>query len=621
MAEFLVDVGHDTYIDEAKPNRAFGDQRYLLLSNKTDERKRVILNIDPGPVLGRTVLASVLSLRVKDAVAGQTITVQAIGAGRANTATVTWDSAPAVTGPTASVTIGAVPAGGRIEIPVTALVQAIADGGPRFGWRITTSTNAGATLMSFDVDDATQLLTAVSEASDAPAKLAPAGQAVSLAKPLLRGDWVDLDGATDCNAVQVQVDPAGSAGTAWDSGTVATTLPRLDLAGTTYPGLANHASTKWRMRVRSTTTGAWSEWSDWVEFTRDVKANLSLTSPAGGTLWDPTVLIAGTVDAGTLLSVVVDAFDVLTGSVRYTQAVSLPSGATSFAVQMPFLSNPPKGQRPAPILLDGRAYGFRARAVDRVDRAYGGPGDPPYLEAVVTATFSQDGTISPATDLQVLDGAGSGARVRFKRAAAPDSFAIFRDGVRIARPAAADIFVSGTTYEWRDRDCPPNQTSSYRVRAVTQASPGNPRESPSTDPVDFFNAMEGLWLITSEAGSVKLLGREIRELRRQEKRITFDQPFRSSPMSIRTAPGGLTGPVTVYLKGGQAPTKADRVVLDAIARGKAGDVTLVYGTTVIPAAITNLSVVDDPRTAPAQGDYRHAVSFQVDQCGDFDRVA
>jgi hypothetical protein len=231
VAEFDVKTGHDTWLSEASPNAVNPSGRFPAVRAGGSARFRTLLNmpLSASRIGGKTILSAILSAPVHGNWVNQTITVQALAASW-NQARANWNNQPGVLGATAvSAATGALTAGQRFEIDVTALVQAIANGQANYGWRITTSQSTDrSTFRGFDSGFAAWTLHV--EVSDAPAKptqLAPAG-VISVAKPVLLFDEID-----DLAAVNVQVDASASSPFDYDSGWVNVTTPQLDLAAIT----------------------------------------------------------------------------------------------------------------------------------------------------------------------------------------------------------------------------------------------------------------------------------------------------------------------------------------------------------------------------------------------------
>jgi hypothetical protein len=176
---------------------------------------------------------------------------------------------------------------------ITAQMQAVSNGDLWYGWRLSSDFNPavyvyGPTYPNTAVRPWVEVTWADNPAT--PVGLSPAGgRAVNLSNPVLRAVYHDVSGNTTLQSVQVQLasTSTGFATPTWDSGTVATGDPELDLntdGATHYPGLAVGATTWWRIRMQDG-AGLWSAYSDPESFTRDDKGTLTVQNPPdpGGT--------------------------------------------------------------------------------------------------------------------------------------------------------------------------------------------------------------------------------------------------------------------------------------------------------------------------------------------------
>ena len=203
---------------------------------------------------GATIVSATLTLYQKDSATGgsRTLTVRRIDE-IWKASTVTWNRNPDVVGTTVqSQTRGNGGADGRTwDFDVTNHVQSVVDGADWFGWRVTSDV---ATAMSVFAQGRYAPILAVEwrERPEAPETLSPSGnRAVGVNKPTLRFDFTDVGGDTTLESVQVQIDAGNDFDSPdFDSGTVDTSDPELDLADTAYGGISDGADTWWRVRVK-----------------------------------------------------------------------------------------------------------------------------------------------------------------------------------------------------------------------------------------------------------------------------------------------------------------------------------------------------------------------------------
>jgi hypothetical protein len=234
VADYPVTTGSDTWVSEASPASVNPSGRFPALKGGSGDRFYTLLHmpLSMARIGGRTILSATLSVPVQGNWVAQTVTIQALAA-KYGVANVNWNNKPGVLGATAATATGALTAGQRFELDVTALVQAVANGQDNFGWRLTTSQSTDrSTIRGFESGYSPWTLDIeVSDAPPTPDQLSPAG-VISIAKPVLQVDDTD-----DLAQIQVQVDASASSPFDYDSGWVATTEPLLDLAAITANAL------------------------------------------------------------------------------------------------------------------------------------------------------------------------------------------------------------------------------------------------------------------------------------------------------------------------------------------------------------------------------------------------
>ena len=608
MGEQVIRRGHDTFIESAHANREHGDSKYPQVISGA---ARTLLFMPLEGVKGRTILSATLTGRVRNAFPAQTLTVQTV-AEKWSAAWANWtkNQSLAVTGPTATVATGSLADGASFEVNITALVQTVANGGDYFGLRITTNSATGGRFYGFDSGDDSWTLTIVtSDAPQEPTTLYPAGGVVGVSKWTVSCDFTDLGGSTEQSAMQVQVDPAGNgAAPAWDSGWVATTIPELDLAATSYPGLASGATTKWRVQVKDADGNA-SGWSDWVSVTYVPKPALILDNPPSGILADATTTIAAHITTGTLQAWrvrIADGDDKT--ATRYDSRKRDGSG-TAIACDLPVKND--DGDR---VFKDDGTYWLNVRAWDRLDRLRGAAGDPPYIETWVQVTFDDDLALSPVSSLNVSQ-IGNTPRVRLswsRTAGAADGWAIYRDDERLDRVDAEDITASGGSYEWIDDSAAPNEWHTWHIKAVVNGAQSKPGPTAS-----LRLELDGVWLLSS-AGDVVLEGEGVGDFKAADRRATYSLPNKPYDVDIVGALGGISGTFagTIDVRDDRPDVDAVRRVLRSIRRNPTKQVQLVYANRSIPVLLRDVNV--DASENYTRDTEEHTVSFFAQQVGDFE---
>ncbi len=420
----------------------------------------------------------------------------------------------------------------------------------------------------------------------APVDLSPAGNRhVSIAKPVVRAydGWPeDSDGQIDAFNVQINATDVWTAPT-FDSGTVVTTDPELDLSTTAYAGLSAGSSTFWRCRVR--VDGNWSLWSAGTQFARTDKPVLTITNPAAApnnfvTEWTPPFswTFTGQKDFQAALS----------HADRPDKVLHDSGWVTSTAVSY----TPPPGI----LTREGTNYVLEVRTRDAVDRE-ATPGDPAFVRATRQFTFAESAVPAPVTGLTVTQhSVYPDMLADFTRTTAPDSFTLLRkidtDPYEVVEDGIvpSDVLVSGTSYQIRDRTARPNCPLTYKVQAVVNnaASTGNPTGSITL-------VQEGIWLTDLDQDiRVHIAGDEGVDLLLGESSAVYTPPAGGQVVLVSQGLRGYQGTVSgflVPLGGVAAATWEARLRLirerpEALVRLSLGDINLrgwIQNVTVRPS--------------------------------------
>ena len=609
MGEQVIRRGHDTWVESAHPSLEHGDGKYPQVLNGA---ARVLLFLPLEGIKGKTILSATLTGRVRNAFPAQTLYVE-MPTEKWSAAWVNWSKQPAVGTAVVSTTVGALADGAQVSWSIGSLVQSVANGADYFGFRIRTSLAAGGRFYGFDSGlDSWTLTIETSDAPQIPTTLYPANGAVGLPKWVISTDFTDVGDSTEMASMNVQVSPTANAATAWDSGEVATAIPELDLAATSYPGLAANATTQWRARVKDG-DGNWSGWSDWVSVTYVPRPSIVLDNPAAGLFGDPSSTISAHLDSGAL-----EAWQIRITEggdqtrIRYDSHKRNASG-TTIALELPF-ENADK-QR---IFKDDGSYWLNVRAWDRLDRLRGGDGDPPYLEVWQQLTFDQDAALDPVTSLSTIQ-VGDTPRVRFvwtRTAGAGDAWLIEDADTkdRVARLDAGDVTNSGGVFSWECDSVPPNTSRTFHVRAIVNsdvAKPG-PRSTIRTE-------VPAVWLL-AETGDVRIGGSGVGGFKKSDRRASYALPGMPFDLDIIGALAGVSGDYAGGVE--ERPDLPDvdetRRNVDLIRKAPTTTVRLAYGTRNIPVLLRNLSMDESERFELAN--HRYVVSFFAQQVGDFDEA-
>ena len=364
-------------------------------------------------------------------------------------------------------------------IPVTTMMQEVADGAAWYGFRITGSTSA---LTKWHASESTSgayrptLTVTWTTAPDEPDDLVPSqGRAVSVQYPLMTYDFSDPNGEADQASQQIQfaaTDTALLANTpAWDSGEVPTTAPQFASGATygtatpttTWPGIAVDQVVWWRVRVKDL-AGNWSVWSDPESFTRKALGVADIVS-ASITEGSPALTLSYT-GGGTPLHM-----RVMVYKTTAPNDMIWDSGMTPWdtAVQIPF------------GVIDNKdaTYRVQLRVWDSILRV-ATVGNPAYAEVIEDKAVVFSGGVASVTSIAVAsDPILPIGHLTWNHAGAPTHFQILRsvDGGTtwnyIGEVEADDALVSGTSYKWDDTSPPAYQSVQWAVVAVIGGAQSN----------------------------------------------------------------------------------------------------------------------------------------------------
>jgi hypothetical protein len=462
-------------IKEAKPTTEFGQPARPKLSAAAGAAQRLLLKAAMPTDLPADAIITSAEIRV---VPRETLTGSTTLALRRNISQiksrVRWENAPTVAGAdSTSVTRTGSAADVVWPFAVTADVQGFVAGTlTNYGWRLTTTATTprefyGATAgKNQPVLEITYALP-----SEPPTDLMPTGGAVSVAKPVIT--FTTPPGTI---AVQVRIDPASNPGTAWVSDEIAATAGVVDLSATTYPGLANGATTAWSARHQRADTG-WSDWSDWFEFSRVDQPTLTLASPTT-TPGDGTPTFSWTSPGQQAWRA-----QLLSASGRVLADSGEQSGTDTTWL-------PKKGLTEAHP--NGTAKVSTRDAVVRVAT----PGASTWVTVTRDLTFTPDDALVPFDSIEATqeDSSPFVTITAVRTEGVSDEAVVYRTSgdrpqERVARVAGVDYF-TGNTFTFRDPTAPMNIPSEYKVVPVTDGAVG--KNGPS---IIITPTCTGLWLI------------------------------------------------------------------------------------------------------------------------------
>lgn len=474
MAAPVLKNASDSYVSEKYPSKNYSSvsKLYLADGSSSDTRYGYIYFGVPSGMFGAQIQSAKVRIYSGSGFSGSvTMSLQRVAAKYTNSQ-INYTNKPGVTGSAVSVTKSSAASGTMWEFDVTAVMQAVANGSPFYGFRLSATNSTAKWVYSANADDKYRPVLVIqwTDAPHAPSTLIPDnGEAISVAKPTLQWDFTDPNGDTSMQAFNLRLFSSLANAQANSSAigdyTIASDNPQVDLDDTAYAGLAADATLWWRVRVQDG-AGLWSNWSDYAYFVRTSKGTLTITNPSSGTpiVYDSTPPLSWTFTGRTQR-----AYEVLISTPEEPATYLWRSGrvtSTDTAV------TPPKGV----ISELGKTYRLEIRIFDTVLRRYT-PDDPNYQVATRDFTYQQSGTVASVTS---YSGSVDAFRPRWvqqwQRATAPDYFVIYRDGKVIDTVEPSEVFVSGITYRYTDKDASARKDHTWSVAAKVNGvtSSGNP---------------------------------------------------------------------------------------------------------------------------------------------------
>jgi hypothetical protein len=589
----------DTWVSQARPAANYADGIYLRTAATTGGVLYSYIYFSRPFPLGATITSAVLHLRQVATVAGTRSVTAKRTLQQWNVARLTYGNQPTVSAAVATVSKTASPASTVWDLDITTMMQQVSDGASWYGLRIETTDTTPLLFWSAQAPSLKPTLDVTwTDAPEAPSTLTPSsGSVVSLAQPLVRFDFTDHVGNTALQAVQVQSN-ASNVWTAptFDSGTVVSSVPQLDLATTAFPALADGASTWWRVRVQDA-AGVWSPWSLGAQITRSTKGTLTITIPAASPnnfVSEATPPISWTFTGRTQTAHLVY-INNAAGATIFTSG-KLTSNATTLTLA--------KG-----LIHDGQTYTVGVRIWDQVTTREAA-GDPIYTQATRAFTYNLSATVAPVTSLTSTDLTPVPAlQLDWTRTTAPDSYTIVRDGRVIASDLVpSDLLVSGTSYRYVDNGADPKVSHTWSVRSVVNGvtSSSNPTATKTLSPV-------GIWLKNPTTGvAVQLVGSANGTWTSGEDAAIYTPVGGTRVVRVTQALRGFEGSIEgELLSFGTTNVQTSIDNMYALKENPGARLWLTFSEMTIPVIIGNVNL------APVRGgEIRKLVTFDFWQVGD-----
>lgn len=324
----------------------------------------------------------------------------------------TWRTRPSTSSIIDQVNQGASPMSTRWVFDVTSEVQQYVNGTlENRGWEISMEQTYALTFRGTPADSRPpDIVIDYAVTPDQPTNLHPASGEISVPNPTLTFDADD-----EITALRVQIDPeANEDAPAWGSGTIAATGGLLDLAdpdgllSVPYPGLAENATTYWRVRQRN--AAGWSEWSEWAQMTRTPVGALTITQPPSGEISDPTPTIGWT----------------FTGTQTAWRARLLDDDGDQLSSSGTTVGTDDLWRPRTGFTREGQTGYIVVDVWDDTDRV-ATPDQPEYVTTTLPVTFTPDGTVDPVDQLEAVQlDASPDVTIRGSRAVIPDTLNLYR---------------------------------------------------------------------------------------------------------------------------------------------------------------------------------------------------
>lgn len=603
MTTKTVRISYDTYAVEPKPAKSFGSSEYLRVQAAL---RQAFLwgRLAPPRRSNVSVGSSVLRLYARGSSSGsRTLTVQAVGA-KWTASKLTWKNKPAVTGPTATVVIGALSDGDVIDIDITPLTSSMVSGAANYGVRLITNAASEHKFYGADADSLRpRIITTWSQIPDAP-EVRPSGGIVSQSKPTFTFDY---EGDGELTHVQLQIDPTANWVTpVFDSGAVAVAQPELATSATAFAGISNGGTVIVRGRIKI--DGVWSLWSDGAPLTRQTKGTLTITNPSSGVVTEPTPPLLGTFTGETLTSYRVMLFTADRSEILWDSHRLPADGPTDIAITPPQKVN---GHRLIKAIAEGYSVCMRAHGdTDRVQA----PGETVYTETWADFVLDKvDWVVAPTGLGAVPNGDEPGNVLTFTISPdAPDGIVVFRNGNIIeADIAPADALVSGTTYRWVDVGARPHKTDTYTVAKVVNGEMSPPSLSSTS-----MSTPSGVWLVDRERDLwVGLTGIDVDNWTFTDQGAEYDPVGSPNLVRIVTGLQGMSGTFKGELRTRGTRSRGQMLTdLWTIKERPGRELQLIAADWTFPVKVNDVS--PGPHPGAHEDDLRKNVGFSFRQVGD-----
>lgn len=509
---------------------------------------------------------------------------------------VNWNNRPDVRSDSVTVTkSGALPGGERWRIDVREHLQAVSNGSPWRGWRITTNDTVQRWMYSDENSsknvDGPTLFIRWADDPDEPQSLSPNEGVVASAKPAISFEYVDVAGDTRLGFAQVRTSLTSSfTSPQWTSGVLTNETdgaldgPVIYLGRTTFPGAAVGQRIYYQVKVADG-ENLWSDWSAaaWFEYRPQPAITVTSFDPAKPTFSDSSPQLSWTFPNQ-------KAYQVTIARKYQPDRIIYNTGKVSSADQV--IQIPPKILR-----WDDSTYRVIIRAWDQYQRV-GTANIPAYAVSRNDVFLDTDLALSPVQVPTVRPwGSGPFVNIEWDRPTSADAFEIVRE-----ERTGEKIILDRVTYEeshrgngkhlYRDRTIPPNTSVRYIVRPIVNGKRGG-----GTPSARFTLDLEGIWVVTDDH-TLFIAGDEEGEWDLPDDGTAHQVLGAVSPTIIREPFKGYVINVEGFLveesRFQPSLTDQDRVDKFLTIKKRARNARLAIGDMNIPVDLVNMKVHPTP---------------------------
>lgn len=598
MTDLVITEIGDAWINgtSGRTSNNYGSTNFVQVESGV---RRALLLPELGNISGRTIVDAYLVGHSRGT-AAQTLTVVPV-AEKWQPGRVKWGTTggPAVT--SAAAVAAAIPAavdGQAVTVPgLAAIIQAVADGTDWYGLRVSTSATSRQQFYATESGSpAWELHVTISDITDPPSSLRPAGGAVSTSRPIL--SWTapfQVARRIQVDTPAVGVDPDEVAPD-FDTGMVVSVDPSFDLAASSHTpaGAGPHY---WRVQVEAEGDDVAPVWSDWAEFTVSALPTLVIDSPTGP-FGDPSPTLLAHLSSGTLA--------------HWKAMVTGPSRADVRArtgLQTgPIAWNIPHRNNGREVIEDGGW--IHIEAADTVDRAIT-VGQSGTISVWVPIQFAPSDTVTPPTNLRVTQLPDGDPRHiwTWARTEAADAWVLTIDGKNVQIITADDVTFSSGIYTWQDH----GEIPGLRQHTLgVQALEGSEVSVAAT--VAHTSTAEGVWLLPDDTDPIHLDGTAVSGFTNVGRYATY-QPVIGPPVEVIYDPNpGRVGTFTGTISDFRQDVWATLDAIEALRGSRTRRARLVWGSQSIRVRVIDPDATSADDIQP--NTLRHVVRFDFVEVGD-----